>query len=206
VGGVESQNGQILSVRATGRRSPGSGAYAGGSILGPVSAQGNIGMVSASGGNLSGDVSSAAGTVRSVMVRGAYDAATRQWLEGDLTGSVSAALGGTTVNVGGDLTGDLTYGGKLSTVMVRGTMQGSAVNVTGRLNGITVFEDMVNSNVTAGELLRVTVRGQIQEVAGDGEDEIHALAGRLTVRDVDERALIEAGTPAEIGGVECWVG
>jgi len=140
------------------------------------------------------------------MVRGAYDAATRQWLEGDLTGDVTAALGGTTVNVGGDLTGNLTYGGRLSMIMVRGTMQGSTVNVTGRLNGITVFEDMVNCNVTAGELLRVTVRGQLQEVAGDGEDEIHALAGRLSVRDVDERARIEAGLPAEIGGVECWVG
>jgi len=196
----------LTSVRATAVWDSVAGGLVGGSVNGQITANNHIRNVSAVGGDITGDITSNNGMVYSVRAASTYDRNLRQPVNGDILGNVTAGAGGTSVSAMGDLTGNLNYTGSLSTVNVRGTMQDSQVDVTGRLGSVVVAKDMVNCNINAGVLVSVRVTGQILEVAGDGEDEIHALAGRFQVRDLDEWSWIEAGLPANFGGVDCYIG
>jgi len=120
-----------------------------------------------------------------------------------LSGNLSATSFGRIQVTGNFNNGTIaaTVGG-LDTLNVTGGMFVVDVTVTGRLNSLSVGGPFTDSNVGAGLLTNIRVRGQI---TGTGAEEIVADAGSFTISDADERLIISDAVGHDFAGVQAYV-
>jgi len=203
-GNVISLAGSVFNVRALAKLDPDDRVWVGGSIAGDVLAAGNISYVYAGGGNVTGSIM-CMGRLGSVVGRHSYDYGLRQYVNGDITGDLWGGSIGT-INAMGDFSSLVSSINTLNVISVRGNMTGARVQVGGRLNTVSVLGNFHNSNIFAGELGSVIVRGDVTEDAGDGEDQINARSGRFRMQGRGVWRWISEDYEREWGGVRCWVG
>jgi len=226
-GGIESASGAIGSVLARAVWDRDDGQWRGGNVSGHISAAGNIGAVSALGGDLTAHVTSTTGIVGSLAARSLNRPGAVQ-RGGDVTGDLAAGAGLRRLFVGADLSGALSVKGNLGSIIVRGNMLASAINtdsgglaslwvggdvqdasltIDGLFRNLHVGGDFYNSNIEAGTLRRVRVGSTISEDLTDGDtDGIHAGLGRSFIRDSTGSAWVYPGHDHWFNGVEAWVG
>ena len=122
---------------------------------------------------------------------------------GDVSGTVTGTSLGS-VYVRGNLNGSaLTASvGGLDTLNVTGEMLNSSISAAGVLSRLYVGGNFTNSNVSAGRLSIITVRGQI---TGMGVEEIVASTGSFTISDADERRVISDAVGYDFSGVHAYV-
>ena len=199
------------------------GAWVGGGIGGSVRAGGDVVGVYAFGGDVAGGVASLGGRVFSVRAQAAYDWATGAYLGGGVSGAVAADgdLYGVYA-IGGDITGGVASArGRVDAVVAQalwsprqarlwgGDIEGVVIRAdAGRVGLVSVGGRFYNASVSAAQIGSVRVAGLIEEEAGDGEDELHALSGRFFVRDRSNwpGQWVGPGAEALLGGVRCYVG
>jgi FG-GAP-like repeat/Bacterial Ig-like domain len=223
-GDVQSTNADIGEVRAVSVSDTEDGLK-GGSIVGNVEAATTLLSATATGGDISGDIT-AGGYLGSVTTTKLYDAANEIFRGGGLSGNVSAGSVLSTLSADAHMTGDLNVGAWLGTATIGGNLErctvsvaGSAysVQVGGNLERATVSVDsslallsvtgnFIGGNVEAGILTRIAVQGIIREEPGDGEDAIHAALGSFLISDVTWSGTISQGSEHEFEGLRAYVG